>query len=90
MFYYAYVARNRTATKSGTSSVNENENSLPADTNTPSVDSLRRRSWSLDSKHIHSCSARNNSHFLSNFSIWPTKIYFDRPYFPYIFNGTVV
>ena len=53
MFYNAYVVRDHAATKPSTSSVNENENSLPAHTNTPSIDRLRRRSWSLDSKPLN-------------------------------------
>ena len=43
-------------------------------------------------KDIHMFSARNTEqlaigHFLTNFNIWPTIIYFGWPNFLYIFNG---
>ena len=43
------------------------------------------------SQAIHEFSATNDSWPLApNFSIWPTKIYFDQSTSPHIFNGTTV
>ena len=53
MFCNVYVVHDSTATKPVTLSVSENKNPLPADTYTSSMDSLRRRSRSFDSKHIN-------------------------------------
>ena len=46
--------------------------------------------WLYTNIHIHIHNARNTSCHWPFSNIWLTKIYFDLPNFPYIFNGTAV